>query len=188
MTDADLSRQAGQPTHEALWPANLFNQGIGWVIIARFKSAAARVQAGVFLIDVFCLGVKLALYEDCDVDDYRRRICDHYLSNFPMVGTEPCCARKVVEQALQYAQDLGFAPHPDYKKAARVFGGLRAQQCSQKFTFGCKGKPFYLRGPRETEEQARRIVWHLQQRCGSGNFDYLMMLGEAADIDRFFEQ
>jgi hypothetical protein len=188
MTDADLSRQAGQPTHEALWPANLFTQGIGWVIIARFKSAAARVQAGVFLIDVYCLGVKLAIYEDCDVDDYRRRICDHYLSNFPMAGTEPCCARKVVEQALQYAQGLGFAPHPDYKKAARVFGGLRAQQCSQKFTFGYKGKPFYRRGPRETEEQARRIVWHLQQRCGSGNFDYLIPLGEAADIDRFFEQ
>jgi hypothetical protein len=93
-----------------------------------------------------------------------------------------------VEQALQYAQDLGFAPHPDYKKAARVFGGLRAQQCSHKFTFGYKGKPFYRRGPRETEEQARRIVWHLQQRCGSGNFDYSIMLGEAADIDRFFEQ
>jgi hypothetical protein len=140
------------------------------------------------LIDVFCLGVKLALYEDCDVDDYRRGICDHYLSNFPMVGTEPCCARKVVERAFQYAQDLGFAPHPDYKKAARVFGGLRAQQCCQKLTFGYKGKPFYLRGPRETEEQARRIVWHLQQRCGSGNFDYSIMLGKAADIDRFFEQ
>jgi hypothetical protein len=41
---------------------------------------------------------------------------------------------------------------------------------------------------RETEEQARRIVWHLQQRCGSGNFDYSIMLGEAVDIDRFFEQ
>ena len=117
MTDDDLSRRAGQPTHEALWPANLFTQGIGWVIIARFKSAAARVQAGVFLIDVFCLGVKLALYEDCDVDDYRQRIRDHYLSNLPMVGTAPCCARKVVEQALHYAQGSGFAPHPDYKEA-----------------------------------------------------------------------
>jgi hypothetical protein len=30
----------------------------------------------------------------------------------------------------RYAQDLGFVPHPDYKKAARVFGGLRAEQCS----------------------------------------------------------
>jgi hypothetical protein len=77
MTD-DLSRRAGQPTHEALWPADLFTQGIGWVITARFKLEGARVQAGIFLIDVFCLGAKLAVYEDCDGDDYRRRIRDHY--------------------------------------------------------------------------------------------------------------
>jgi hypothetical protein len=177
MTD-DLSRRVGQPTHEALWPADLFTQGIGWVIIARLKSEGARVQAGIFLIDVFCLGAKLAVYEDCDGDDYRRRIRDHYLSSFPMVATEPWCARKLVEQAVQYAQDLWFAP------AARVFGGLRAEQCSQKFTFGHKGKPLYLRGPRETEEQACGIVWHLQQRCGPGNFEYLVMLGEVSDIDR----
>jgi hypothetical protein len=55
MTD-DLSRRAGQPTHEALWPADLFTQGIGWVITARFKSEGARVQAGIFLIDAFWEG------------------------------------------------------------------------------------------------------------------------------------
>ena len=47
-------------THEALWPKDLFEQGIGWVIVARFKSAGQRVEAGVFLLDVYCLGVKLA--------------------------------------------------------------------------------------------------------------------------------
>ena len=73
-------------------------------------------------------------------------------------------------------------------KAARVFGGLRVEQCSQKLTFGHEGKPFYRRGSRETEEQARRIVSHLQQHCGSGNFAYLVMLGEAGNIDRSFEK
>jgi hypothetical protein len=131
--------------------------------------------------------VKLALYEDCDVDDYRQRIRDHYLSNLPMVGTAPCCARKVVEQALHYAQGSGFAPHPDYKEAHESL-----EDCELRSVL--KSSPLVTRaslsigGPRETEEQARRIVWHLQQRCGSGNFDYLIMLGEAADIDRFFEQ
>ena len=53
---------------------------------------------------------------------------------------------------------------------------------------GHKGKPLYRRGPRETEEQARGIVWYLQQRCGSGNYEYSVMLGEAGDIDRSFEE
>jgi hypothetical protein len=67
------------------------------------------------------------------------------LPQFAPFTTENDARSKVVEQAVQYAQGLGFAPHPDYKKAARVFGGLRAEQCSQKFTFGHKGKPLYRR-------------------------------------------
>jgi len=176
--------QVHPPTHEALWPEDLFTQGIGWVIVSRFKSAGQRVETGVFLIDAFCLGAKFAVYEECGVHDYRQRIRDHYLSNFPMVATEPRCARKLVEQAVQYARGLKFAPHPDYRQAARVFGGLRAEQCAQQFIFGHRGKPFYRRGPKETEEQARQIVGHLEQHCGPGNFDFLVMLGEAEDIDR----
>jgi hypothetical protein len=172
------------PKHEALWPADLFEKGIGWVIVARFKSAGQRVEAGVFLVDVFCLGVKLAFYESCDRQDYLERVRGHYECDFPMVAVGPQCARKLVEQATIYAQRLGFAPHGDYKKAARVFGGLHAEECAQQFTFGYQGKPFYRRGPRETEEQARRIIWRLENRCGSGNYDYLVALGNAADISR----
>jgi hypothetical protein len=175
------------PTHEAFWPTDLFEQGIGWVIIARFKSGGQRVEAGVFLVDVSCLGVKFADYEMCDAADYRKRIRDHYRESFPVVPVEPWCARKLVEQSVQYAQGLGLAPHPDYKKAARVFGGLQAGECARQFTFGRKGKPFYCRGPRETEEQAKRIIEHLERRCGPGNYDYLVALGNAEDVTRFHE-
>jgi hypothetical protein len=175
---------ATPPKHEALWPTDLFEQGIGWVIIARFKAAGQRVEAGVFLVDVFCLGVKLAFYESCDRQDYLQRIRGHDESDFSMAAVEPCCARKLLEQATQYAQGLGFAPHPDYRKAARVFGGLHVEHCGEHFTFGREGKPFYCRGPRETEEQARRIIGQLEKRCGSGNYHYLTGLGNAEDLGR----
>jgi len=67
-------------TQEALWPKDLFEKGIGWVMVARFKSAGQRVEAGVFLVDVFCLGVKWAAYEVCDRQDYLDRIRGHYES------------------------------------------------------------------------------------------------------------
>ena len=111
--------------------------------------------------------------------DYLQRIRGHYESDFPMVTAEPCCARKLIEQATQYAQALGFAPHPDYKKAARVFGGLHVEQCAKAFTFGREDKPFYCRAPRETEEQARRIVLQLERRCGAGNYHCLVGLGDS---------
>jgi hypothetical protein len=172
------------PSHEAIWPRDLFTDGIGWVIIARFKSGGERVEAGIFLVDVFCLGVKLAVYEDTVTPDYRRRIHDHYMTEFPMVDTSPACARKLVENAVEYARGLGFAPPADYRKAARVFGGLAGGQCPEEFTFGHDGKPLYRRGPRETETQARGIIEHLHQRCGAGNYDYIVALGDAEEITR----
>jgi hypothetical protein len=167
------------PMHEALWPKDLFEKGLGWVIVARFKSAGERVEVGIFLVDVFCLGIKLAVYESCDRLTYLDQIRGHYETDFPMEPVEPACARKLVEKAAEYAQGLGFAPHSDYKKAARVFGGISAEQCTQNFSFGLEGKPFYFRGPRETEEQARRIVWQLEKRCGSGNYEYLVDLEDS---------
>jgi len=183
---APLPVPARSPSHEAIWSRDLFTDGIGWVVIARFKSRGERVEAGIFLVDVFCLGVKLAVYEDTVTLDYRHRIRDHYMTEFPMLEASPACARSLLEKAVEYARGLGFAPHPDYRQAARVLGGLQAGQCTQEFTFGHEGKPLYRRGPRETEAQSRRIVEHLHRRCGAGNYDYIVALGDAEEITRRF--
>jgi len=167
------------PTHEALLPTDLFQNGIGNVIVARFKSAGQRVEVGIFLVDVFCLGIKRATFEVCELPEYLKTIREHYESRFPMVAVEPCCARKLVEKAVAYAEGLGFAPHPDCKKASRVFGGIRADECGKDVAFGREGKPFYFRGPNETEAQARRIVEQLARSRGEGNFDYLVELGDS---------
>ncbi len=179
-----IDNDAKPPTHEAFWPSDIFTQGLGWVILTRLKSNGARAQAGVFLIDVFCLGAKLAFYEDCEAAHYRSRILGNYQAKFPMVATAPACARKLIEQSVQYANALGIQPHPDYRKAVRVFGGVSAEACTQQFTFGKDGKPFYIRGPNETEARARCIVNQLQKVCGTGNFNFAMPLGSAEEINR----
>lgn len=89
---------------------------------------------------------------------------------------EPYCGRKLVEDSVRYGAHLGFAPHSDLKKASRVFGGIRAGNCAKTYTFGKDGKPFYVSGPNDTEEQSRRIVKHLGRRCGLGKFDYVATL------------
>jgi len=151
---------------------------MGSLIVARFKSGGTRVEAGVFLLDVWCLGVKSAFYATFDRDAYVRDFRADYISRFDMVNLEPACARKLVEQARDYALDLGFAPHPDAKQAARVFGGISAAECTSSFTFGHEGKPHYFAGPRATAEQSRRIVLQLAKRCGAGNFHVTLPVGD----------
>ncbi len=176
------------PKHEAIWSSTLFQDGIGWVVVARFKRGGHWVESGTFLVDALCLGIKNARYDSCDLNDYQHRIKGYYTSEFSMESVEPECARKLIEDAVRYAGSLGFAPHADYKMAARVFGGIQAGQCKQQFVFGRNNKPFYHRGPYETEEQALRIVEHLHRRCGAGNFDSLVILGDADEITARFEK
>lgn len=172
-------------SHEAYWPKDLFEKGIGWIVVARFRSGSQRIETGVFLLDVACLGVKQARYDGFwTPETYQSRILDHYFGEFPMEPVEPCCARKLVEHAVRYAGNLGFSPHPDYRAACRVWGGIRAEDCSREFSFGREGKPFYVSGPNDSEERSRRIVEQLARRCGAGNFDYLVALDSPERMQR----
>jgi hypothetical protein len=122
-----------RPT-EAWCSAALLKDGFGQVIVARFK-LSGDVEAGLFLVDIYCLGIKDAFLLKVSELEYETRI----LAGMAETGggkesLSPACARKLVEGAVQYAQALGLAPHPDYKKACRVFGGIRPEECDRVFT------------------------------------------------------
>jgi len=96
-------------------------------------------------------------------------------------------ARTFVEASIAYAKKWGFAPHKDYKKAARVFGGLKASGDLKGFTFGQDGKPYYIQSRYHSEDDARRIVAKLTRICGEGGFNFLLKLDEMKDFDEEVE-
>lgn len=164
---------------EAFISSELFKCGIGHVLVSRFKPEG-RVEVGVFLVDVYCLGVKNAFFTLLHTSEYEERL----LRDIFRQGSEAlsaACARKLVEDAVAYARALGIEPHRDYKQAARVFGGISTDECQSAFTFGKDGKPFYVQGPHDSPATAERIIKILHAKCGEGKFHYLMALGEIAD-------
>lgn len=156
---------------EAWRGATLFKSGMGQVLICRHKNNG-ETEAGVFLVDAYCLGVKDAFFtrfETSKLESMLEKI-------FQLGGREslsPACARKLVEDAVAYARSLGLGPHPDYKQAARVLGGINARECDTVFTFGHEGKPLYVQGPNDSPEFAQRVMTILGKRLGSENFHYL---------------
>ena len=87
--------------------------------------ADGRVEAGFFLLDVFCLGVKAAgFHRFSSVADYQESLLDRFFHDEDPVRMTPAVARKLAEDAVSYASGLGFSPGTDYKKASRVFGGI----------------------------------------------------------------
>jgi hypothetical protein len=159
---------------EALRSADLFDSGCGYLVVSRCK-ADGRVEAGFFLLDVFCLGVKDAGFHHFhSIADYHESLIDRFFPDGNSVRMTPEAARKLTEDAISYARGLGFSPSADYKKASRVFGGIITADCDEQFIFGQNGKPLYIQGPSDSPARSETILRVLEARCGEGGYHYIV--------------
>lgn len=167
------------PIHECLVPNDLFDTGIGQITISR-RSPSGDIGLSAFIVDVYCLGIKNALFTIADEHKYNTMINPRIMSSAEtdFTNVHPSCARKIIEGSVQYARQFDFSPHPEYKKYSAIFGGIDKSVCPEKYTFGKDGKPFYINGPNETSAQSQQIINQLSKKCGEGNFDYMMDVGD----------
>lgn len=172
------------PIFECWEPEHLFEDlhGIGTVVVSR-KTAQGQVLIAVFLLDVYCLGIKNAFLQLLNLDQYAAHL-EHIGDQEPIQAIHPACARKLVEDARDWAKQLGFSPHKDYKQAKLIFGDIEKQTCPRSFTFGRGGKPYYVAGPNDSASFQRRVMNKLHRRLGSDGFDYMLPMGDPeADWD-----
>jgi hypothetical protein len=188
--DAQLpAKPAGGMALAAGWPVYDVLLSRGWdqeaalstILIARRSPKSGKVAAGLFLIDLGCLGVKSAqvkLFKD--PAEYAAGLRAHALHIQPMGPAEFDLAAKIIFTALDYADSLGFKPDPVFAQAYPLLAGAEPETCPTPVTAGGpEGKPFFVSGP---YDDARRIVDHLTRTVGEGNFHYMIRAG-ADDLD-----
>jgi tetratricopeptide (TPR) repeat protein len=180
--------QAAQfPLHECLVSEQLFELGIGNALLSRFLPNG-ELAVAVFLLDVYCLGVKTAFYRITSPQEYvlNRSALGESATFRPV---DPACLHKLVEAAVDYARSLGLEPDADYARTAKLFGDIDAAACPEQYAFGHEGKPFYITGPRDSPAKVRRILDTLQRRLGPEGFDFLIGAPTSdGDIDADLEE
>ena len=126
----------------------------------------------VYLVDVYCLGVKNAMGPDDVEDQALRRLTDHVFSGYqaPPVPASIELVRDLVLGAVEYAHGLGFAPHPDFEQARAHLGPWTGPSA---ITFGCEGKPTYVEGPYDNPSHVLRT---LRRAVGRNGFHYTVAL------------
>lgn len=172
-TRGELERS---PIHAVYIGDGIFSQGIGHVVVAR-TLPDGRIAAGVFLVDVYCLGIKDAFLMVQSPLRFGETI-EEIFHETEVKSVDPAYALKLLDGAIAYARDLGFEPHPDFRDASVVLGDITTTECDAEFTFGHEGKPFYISGPYHSEATARRIIAQLTTRCGPGGFHYLVGISD----------
>ena len=155
---------------------------MGHAAVARFRGSG-DAEIGVFLLDVFCLGVKDAFYTRVSSVEYESSVLEKIIPAANRKPLDPASARRLVECSVAYAQNLGLAPHPDYKQGCRVFGGIKTSDSNAPFVFGKDGKPFYVQGPHDSFDKCLRIMTLLRTRCGKEGFNFLVNVNDAQSLE-----
>lgn len=168
---------AAYPLHECVVSTNLFELGIGEIFISR-RLPDGDLGISAFIVDVFCLGVKNAFFRVMAEEQYDEIKQSITYSGRNLEPIHQSCAKKLLQGAVEYAKNLGFNAHPDYKKASPLFGNIDADVCPVHYDYGKDGKPFYIRGPNETVKEAEKIVNKLQAKCGEDGFHYVVKLDD----------
>jgi hypothetical protein len=159
-----LQRAEKWPIVKALVGENLWEEGLGYLVLAR-QEGEGRLVFATYLVDVFCLGVKDAFWQAGSKATFDELV-DRMDSRQKLVPIEPSCLVKFINGAVDYAMTLGFRPHPDFRHAALLLQGIDPATCAEEFSYGKDGKPFYIQGPHETPRQAQLIMQRVRDAGG----------------------
>lgn len=156
--------------------------GLAPVVIAR-EQEPDKVMFGVYMVDLYCLGVKDAFTRT----NYSLRQFERSLPKLCGGDPEKCSvelAHEVIYGAMEFADRFGFQPHPDFKgkMADLMLDPPGAHPRLDKVAFGKDGKPFYVSGPYEDEWKRAMIVNTLERTAGKGNYEYLVGLDGMPDF------
>jgi len=168
----------------AKWPVHEVLLSGGWnqeaalitILVARRSPMSNKVAAGLFLVDLACLGVKSAQVKlFAGPAEYHAGLRAHALKIQPMAPAEFNLVAKIIATGLEYAANLGFKPDPVFAQAQHLLSGSDPAACATPVpTGGPEGQPLFVSGP---YDDPRRIVDQLTRAVGAGNFHYIVQVG-----------
>jgi len=167
---ARVLRAAEAPIQHCLLSADLFELGIGTVVLARGVTPH-HLAVGIFLLDVFCLGVKDAMFKSLEGDELAMYLETTKVGSAP-ISLQPSDARKLMRDLVAWSQSIGFPPHREFAAVERIFGDVSADESEADFPFGRDGKPIYIPGPYESATLIRRRIEQLQKHLGEDGFEF----------------
>ena len=173
MSHADkVLLRAKAPIMECLMGETLQSRGLGTVMIAR-RVSTGEILVSNFLVDRYCLGVKNCFAQFVYPSQYQEILDGMTARGLAYIRIDAPSARRLVEDAVEFAAKYDFKPHPDYRTAKRIFGEIDASAGQQLVEMGRDGKPFYVSGPFESERDSMEILGKLGAASGQGGFHHL---------------
>lgn len=181
LTERALLRQAGTwPLHEVLLSEEWADEGAIIQIVVARRSPRDQIAAGVFLVDLGCLGVKNAFARLFESHHDYQELVREMGSRQTMIPADLNLIAKILDEGVSYARRFGFEPNPDYGQAKRILGEADPKASSVRVPLGGpEGKPFFVAGPYDNVD---RILAKLTKAAGPDGFHYIVPIGPDTEV------
>jgi hypothetical protein len=143
--------------------------GIVNIFVVRRKQSG-KIVLGNYLVDIFCLGLKDTFYKFDYSDEDFEFLVDTVI-NFPLEQIDPILAFNIIYGAIEYAEDLGFAPHKDFKVTEFLLPPVEDVPYIE-VEFGKDGQPYYFAGP---NDNVAKVLATLDKSVGRNGYHYVLM-------------
>ncbi len=160
------------PLFECLINTDWQDKGMAHIFLLR-KQPNNKLILGVYLVDIFCLGLKNTYCNtNLPMEEYQKLKLS-LLKETAISSYSPGKACKIIFGAIEYARRLGFKPQKDFDLSQYVLEGLQNNDCDLTLEFGKDGKPFYIAGP---DDDFEAIIETLIKNVGEDNFHFIVAL------------
>lgn len=169
------------PVYECLVNNDWQEMGIANIIVAR-RHTTGNVTFGIYLVDLYCLGLKDTFYQ-FNVDEREYEELPHRHGKWEKC--EYSLAHNIIYGAIAFAEDYGFEPAKEFKVSQYILEEDNENVELIELEFGKDGIPFYMHGPNDNKTTTAHIKATLNRTAGQGNFVFLQSIDSDDDLDQF---
>jgi hypothetical protein len=155
---------------------------LGNLIVAR-KHTNGNITAGMYLVDLKCLGIKNATFWFNIYENEYLEILDKASQSMELIKISYTLAHNIVYSGIEFAEEYGFKPHKDFNVAQFILDEDTEDIELIDVECGINGKPAYIRGPLDTDTKAAQVIAQLEKVAGPGNYTLIENLEDWDELD-----
>ena len=158
------------PVYECLINPSWQEHGLAHILLSR-RQTDGNLLYGVYLTDVYCLGLKNTFCNaNFTISRYKRELRNKLYQEETPVDCPLPLAHTIIYGGIEYAAQFGFEPNEDFELTQYVLDARESVELCKEVEFGKDGKPFFVAGP---HDDVKRIMRQLDSKAGEGNFDFM---------------
>ncbi len=168
-------RARALPIYECLVSPEWKETGLIHVVVSRTHTNG-NITSCIYLVDLYCLGVKDCFYLFNVTLNYYREKMETY--HFEQISY--ALAHNIIYSAVAFAEEFGFKPHKDFNSITRFILEEDTEDVELiEVECGKNGMPFYVCGPHDDMKKAGAIIAQLERTAGKGNYEYILPRSDA---------